>query len=148
MILDSLENAGRYAALHPAFADAFAFLRRPDLASLAAGRHEISDERLYAMAADGPGKRRDAGKLEAHDRYIDVQLVLEGTDEMGWKPRASCSKPAGEYDAKRDVRFFADEPDAWVAVRPGQVAIFFPEDAHLPMVSGGRIRKVVVKVRI
>jgi biofilm protein TabA len=148
MILDTLDNAGRYAALHPAFADAFAFLRRPDLASLAIGRHEIDGERLYATVADGPGKRREAGRLEAHDRHVDVQLALGGVDEMGWKPRASCSKPAGECDPEKDVRFFADAPDAWVAVRPGQFAVFFPEDAHLPMVSEGRIRKVVVKVRV
>jgi len=35
-----------------------------------------------------PGRAREAAKLECHRRYIDIQLVLEGVDEMGWKALA------------------------------------------------------------
>ena len=94
------------------------------------------------------GRKREDALLEAHKKYIDIQLVLAGTDEMGWKSRSSCKQPSGEYDQETDVQIFADEPDAWLSVRRGAFAIFFPEDAHMPLISSGRLHKVVAKVAV
>lgn len=146
MILDILDNAERYADLHPGLDLAFAFLRRGDLAELADGRHEIDGDRVYAMVMRGPGRASFEAELETHQAYIDVQVVVEGLDEMGWKAAANCEEPTGEHDEEKDVRFFADEPDAWIAVGPGAFAVFFPEDAHLPMISDENLHKVVIKV--
>ena len=65
---------------------------------------------------------------------------------MGWKPGSSCNQPAKDYDQNSDIQFFADKPDAWLPVESGTFAIFFPEDAHMPLISPGQIHKVVVKV--
>lgn len=146
MILDTLENAEKYIALHRGFAAAFAFLGRPDLRDLPVGKHEIDADRVYAIVAKEPGRRKEDAQLETHDRHIDIQFILSGTDTMGWKPKSSCRQPAKEYDEVKDIEFFSDEPDAWIAVRPGAFAIFFPEDAHLPLISDGLIHKVIVKV--
>jgi YhcH/YjgK/YiaL family protein len=67
---------------------------------------------------------------------------------MGWKPRSLCCRPTGDYDSQADIRFFADQPDAWVAVDEGAFAVFFPEDAHMPLISAAPIRKVVVKIAV
>ncbi len=148
MILARLEEADRYASLTPGFAQALAFLRRPDLGQLAPGRYEIDGTRVYAAVMQAPGKTRDAARMEAHRKYIDIQYVISGTDEMGWKSKAACLQPQGEYDPAKEVEFFADAPEAWVAVPPGHLAIFFLEDAHAPMVSAGDLHKVVVKVAV
>ena len=102
MILDTLARADRYCALHPLFARAFAFLRSADLQALAPGRHEVQGERLFAIVEACAGRTRAEAKLECHRRYIDIQLVLQGIDEMGWKPVAACLDPATDYDAARD----------------------------------------------
>ena len=148
MILDILENADRYHGLSKGFKEAFAFLMRPDLKGLSPGRHEIDDDRIFALVSTGPGRRRQDGRLETHEQYIDIQYVIAGTDEMGWKPKTACEQPAGPYDPERDIQFFADEPEAWVTVRRGAFVIFFPEDAHLPLISTEEVRKVVVKVAV
>ena len=146
MILDVLENAHRYLALNQGFAKAIEFLLRPDLKELPVGKYEIDGDRVYAMVSKDPGRRKEDALLETHEKYIDIQLVLAGTDDMGWKPRSSCKQPSGEYDQKRDVQFFADEPEAWLSTKSGSFAIFFPEDAHMPLISSGQLHKVVVKV--
>jgi len=146
MIFDVIENACRYEGLNKGFTKAIQFLLRPDLKELPAGRYEIDGERVYAMIAIEQGHRKEDEQLETHEKYIDIQMVLAGTDEMGWRPRSLCRQPSGEYDPASDIRFFADKPDAWLPVRSGAFVIFFPEDAHLPMVSSGIIHKVVVKV--
>jgi len=148
MILDTLQNANRYLALNPGFAAAFAFLARPDLRELPVGRYEVDGDRVYALVQRQPGRKPDAGKLEAHRNYIDVQVVLDGVDTMGWRPTPTCTSIAVPYNAEKDVMLFADQPTAWVAVGPGEFAIFFPEDAHLPMISDGELHKVVLKVRV
>jgi len=148
MIQDLLERAGDYEALHPGLAEAFAFLRRPDLAELAPGRHDIDGDRVYAMVARGAGRKAVDALLEVHDRYLDIQYVLTGVDDMGWKPRAECRRSATAYDPRADVAFFSDEPEAWLHLRPGRFAVFFPEDAHMPMVSDDTLHKVVVKVAV
>ncbi len=148
MILDTLSQADRYFKLHPLFVRAFAFLRSPDLGTLAPGRHTIQGEQLFAIVEACAGRTRAEAKLECHSRYIDIQLVLEGVDEMGWKPVAACVDPATDYDAARDIRFFNDAPASWVTTSPGAFCLFFPDDAHAPLVGTGFIRKVVVKIAV
>lgn len=148
MILASLAHAERYLALHPLFSEAFGFLRRSDLHALAPGIHPVRGDSVFAIVEVAEGRTREAARLECHRRYIDIQLVLEGVDEMGWRPLAQCSQPLGDYDEGRDIRFFADAPAAWVATHAGAFCVFFPEDAHAPLVSSGPLRKVVMKVAV
>jgi biofilm protein TabA len=146
MILDTLARADRYSGVHPLFVRAFEFLRNTDLKALAPGKHDIQGEQLFAIVEACTGRTRAEAKLECHRRYIDIQLVLEGLDEMGWKPLGECTEPATDYDAARDLRFFNDAPVSWIATPPGSFCVFFPDDAHAPLVSRGMIRKVVVKL--
>ena len=148
MILASLAEADRYSALHPLFAPAFEFLRGTDLKALAPGKHAVDGERIFAIVEACAARTRAEAKLECHRRYIDIQLVLEGIDEMGWKPVAACVDPATDYDAARDIRFFNDPPSSWIATPPGAFCLFFPDDAHAPLVGTGMIRKVVVKIAV
>jgi YhcH/YjgK/YiaL family protein len=148
MILDTLTQAERYLALHPLFPRAFDFLRHTDLHALAPGKHAVEGEQIFAIAEACAGRSRAEAQLECHRRYIDIQLVLAGIDEMGWKPVAECVDPATDYDAARDIRFFRDAPSSWIATPPGSFCLFFPDDAHAPLVSDGMIHKVVLKIAL
>ena len=148
MILDLVEKLPQYMPLGTGFAKAAEFLARADLDRLVAGRYEIDGDRVYAMVSRNLGRAREGARLEAHRQYVDIQVVLAGLDHIGWKPVSRCGVPDGEYIEQRDVRFYLDEPDAWVAVRPGSFAIFFPGDAHLPSISPEVIHKIVVKVAV
>lgn len=148
MILDILKKANHYLALNKNFSKAIGFLLRPDLKELPAGKYEIDGERVYAMVSKEPGRKKKDALLETHEKYIDIQLVLAGTDSMGWKPKSSCKKPSGEYDREEDIQYFADKPDTWISTKSGAFVIFFPEDAHMPLVSSGQLHKVVVKIAV
>lgn len=121
---------------------------RPDLKELPVNRYKIDGDLIYAIVDKGPGRNRKDAMLETHEKYIDIQLVLAGTDEMGWKPKASCVQPSGKYSPKKDLQFFSDEPDAWLATLPSVFTIFFPDDAHMPMISSGHLHKVIAKVAV
>ena len=148
MILSTLANADRYADLHPLFPQAFEFMRSTDLLALALGRYPIVEKQLFVIVESVPGRTRSEAKLECHRKYIDIQLVLEGTDEMGWKTLADCIDPVSDYSAEKDIQFFHDAPATWIATPPGAFCIFFPDDAHAPLVSDSHIRKVIFKIAV
>lgn len=148
MVIDRLEHADRYCDMHPAFAQAFAFLKRSDLAELPAERHAIDGDRLFCIISKGPGRPRSEANLEAHRKYIDIQYIIAGDEEMGWKPTADCRISHTPYDAEKDIEFFKDQPDGWNDVPPGSFVIFFPQDAHAPLVGEGEIHKAVLKIAV
>ncbi len=146
MIISPLSQSDRYAALHPLFPRAFEYIRNTDLLALAPGRYPIVGEQLFVIVENVAGRTREAAKLECHRKYIDIQLVLEGVDEMGWKALADCMQPVNDY--REDIQFFHDAPATWITTPPGAFCIFFPEDAHAPLVSNGNIRKAIFKVAV
>jgi YhcH/YjgK/YiaL family protein len=148
LVLDVLEQWTRYAHLHPAFTRAFAFLRETDLAMLPAGRHEIDGDAIYLSIDHVDGRGRDGARLESHREHIDIQLTISGDEQIGWRPLAACANPDGAFDATRDLGFYRDRPDTWLAVPPGTFTIFFPDDAHAPLAGSGPLRKAIVKIRV
>ena len=148
MILDSFELRARYEGLHLLFVQAFAFAAAHDLATLAPGRHVIDGDRLYLSIDHKEGRGRAGARLESHRRYIDIQLTIEGDEEIGWRPAADCRAPAGPFDGQRDICFYDDAPDSWLAVPTGRFAIFFPEDAHAPLAGTGLLKKAIFKIAV
>jgi len=148
MILDSLANADHYSALHPLFARAFDYLRTTNLAETDSGRFNLDGDNLIAIFSKGAGRERSSAKLECHRRYIDIQYIISGNDEMGWKSLRDCHQPVVEFNSDKDIQFFNDHTDTWVATPAGSFCLFFPYDAHAPLVSNGEIHKVVLKIAV
>jgi YhcH/YjgK/YiaL family protein len=148
MIIDSLENAEGYYDRHPAFAEAFAFLKHSNIAELPVADYPLNGDHLFCSISNGPGRTRAEAILEAHRRYIDIQYVIAGPEEMGWRRTGDCQKVHTPYDSERDVCFFEDTPDRWTVIESGFFVIFLPEDAHAPLVGQGSIHKAVVKVAV
>jgi YhcH/YjgK/YiaL family protein len=148
MILDSLDQASRYAPLHASFKTGFDFLRNRCRADLADGEVPIDGDRVFAIVARSKGRGRPAARLEAHRRYIDIQYVIEGHEVIGWSRLAGCVNPEAPYDREKDIIFFRDRAQTWFDVAPGSFAIFFPEDAHAPLAGEGPVLKIVIKVQV
>lgn len=148
MIIDTLDNAGKYTGLHKSFAKAFEFIKSQDLQTIEPGKFEIDGRELHASVSSKDGVKAADAKFEAHNNYIDIQVCPTGSETLGWKPREKCVDPKGEYNAEKDVIFYNDQPDTYFQLNAGQFAIFYPEDVHAPMIGEGPIKKLVVKVKI
>lgn len=148
MILDTIANMERYSVLHPRFATVFEYINKTDLLALANGQHAILGQDLFAIVERVPGRLKSDAKLECHRKYIDIQLVLSGVDTMGWKPLVDCQLAVDDYNTSTDIQFFYDAPDAWVATPANAYCIFFPEDAHAPLVGTQNIHKIVFKIAV
>lgn len=146
MITDFLHNYKTYLPLHPRFARAFAYLTAADLSQLPEGRTDIEGDEIFIMVSRGELRRAEDAPIEVHDRYIDIQVVIEGAETYGWKERSALVQPRGGFDAESDIQFFDDAPSLYYTARAEQMSIFFPEDGHAPLIGSGSIFKCVVKV--
>ena len=147
-IFGKLAECEKYLGINPLVEKAFAFLKRPDLAALSAGRQEIDGDRCWANVIDATLTPYAECKLEAHRRYIDIQMPVTGPEVIGIAEMDAAAR-ALPFNEKDDSVVY-DGPSEPVTLQPGDFAIFLPSGAHAPCgrASGGpeKIRKVVVKV--
>jgi biofilm protein TabA len=152
MIFDRLDQSGQYRRLHPGFDAAFDLLQSTPFAELKPGRHDVMGETLFLLLNEDEARGRDAAKLEAHRKYIDVQFIVPragaAAEEFGWRAAADCTNVAEKYDKEKDVVFFADRPELWFTLPPGHFVVFFPSDAHASLAGTGKLLKAVVKVAV
>ncbi|MEO8416306.1 MAG: YhcH/YjgK/YiaL family protein [Ginsengibacter sp.] len=150
MIVDNLLNAEKYFCMHPLFAKAFDYIKSRDLGTIEPGKYEIDGDQLRSIVSNKKGMTamESAAKFECHDKHIDIQLCIKGTEQMGWKPRQDCIQQKGDYNPEKDVTFYNDAPDMYFQLTNNQFAIFFPEDVHAPMIGDDEIMKMVIKVKI
>lgn len=150
MIIDDLNNINKYVGVHPRFEKAFTYLTSTDFENIQPGKYEIDGDDIFAMIVndDGVAMLDSTAQFECHNTYIDIQYVFGGLETVGYKSRLTCVEPRGEYDAKKDVLFYEDAPDFFFKLYPGQFGIYFPDDVHAPMIGAGKIRKVVMKIRL
>lgn len=153
MLLCTIDEFQRYIALHPRFAEAHRWIRRFLTEKLPDGKHEISGEQLFVTAETGETHPYGKRKFESHRRYIDIQVVLEGTETMHWWPidRLHVREP---FQDGVDYCFYADPLGAVVDLNmsAGHVVVFWPSDGHKPVchppAGPSRYRKLVFKVEI
>ena len=150
MIIDTIQNASKYYSVHPLFAKAFEYINATDLASAEAGKYEVDGDNLKAIFSNKKGMTAEESiaKFECHNKNIDIQLCINGKEQIGWKPREKCITPKGDYNPDKDVQFYDDAPDTFFSLTGGQFAIFFPEDVHAPMIGDSEIKKLVIKVKL
>ena len=148
MIIDTLDNLSKYVGLNPLFADVVTFLKEHDLSALEAGKYPIKDKDLFVNITTAKGRSREEATLETHINMIDIQIPLDVEETFGYTPLQDL--PAFEYNAEKDITKYGDTlAQTYVTCRPGQMAIFFPQDGHAPCISvSAEIRKAIFKVKV
>ena len=87
--------------------------------------------------------------LHAHQAYLDIHVLLEGRERIGWRSTDSCEHPRAAFDVENDFVLYDDAPTSYVDLQPGDFAIVYPEDAHAPLIGQGeKIRKLIIKARV
>ncbi|HEY0969078.1 MAG TPA: YhcH/YjgK/YiaL family protein [Opitutaceae bacterium] len=105
----------------------------------------------FALEQAYVSKPRAEGKYESHRKYIDLQAILAGEEWMEFT-HVSRLVLKDDFSAERDVLFYQDlTAGSRLRVGPGEVAVFFPADAHMPslaIAAPALVYKTVVKVPV
>jgi len=147
MIVAPLSEFGTYLKLHPLFGRVEQALITMDF-SKPGERIYIEGENLIAIPSFNKARSAGDAPLESHDKYIDIQICLQGEETMGWRDRQTCNTIKEPYNSDNDITFYSDQPTFFVTLKPNHFAIFYPSDCHAPLIGEGFIKKVVFKVKI
>ena len=146
MIIDTLDNFGKYVALNPLFAEVEKFMQENNLEALEDGKYPIKDKDLFVNITTAKGKAPDEAVLETHVKMIDIQIPLDGPETYGYTPL--CDLPEYEYNAEKDITKYEEMAQSFIDCKPGMFAIFFPQDGHAPCISmAPEIKKAIFKVK-
>jgi biofilm protein TabA len=151
MIYDNLTRCALYPQ-NSLFERAFAFLKTLGTGS-PCGKTVLQGDDLFVGIDEYQTKKRETARPETHRTYIDIQVLLSGSEQI--EVFSAANLIGGDpYDAGRDLRFY-DRPakaEAVLSLEPGKFAVFFPDDAHMPGLQNGTaaetVKKAVAKIRI
>ena len=140
----------KYALTHPRFALAFEHLKKILAEGIDEGKHIIDGDNLFINVVTYETKPAEQSVFEAHKKYIDIQLVLEGEEIIGFDaPEAlTVTKP---YSDEADCMLYAlgNTYDP-IKFSKGKITIIFPEEPHAPGIAidnnPSKVKKAIFKV--
>ena len=103
---------------------------------------------LYLRFVEYETKPAEEILFEAHIKYWDLQIVVEGEEYIGYAPLETLTESV-PYDEKNDIAFYCGDGLDFKLCR-GVAVLLAPWDAHRPGAIVGdtssNIKKVVVKL--
>lgn len=136
--------------VQPAFKTALEWLRQMPT-DITTGEHNITSRNIYANVQGGAALAPEAGQFETHQNYADIHFCVSG-GEIIYYGNPALLKLAMPYDPSKDVALYNWQADqASLSLLPGQAAIFYPGEAHLPKIFDGKnktLKKVIIKIKI
>lgn len=148
MILDTLENFQIYAEINEKFKTVLDFLQNNEISGLPEGRHVISTE-IFAISSKYETITEADTFIESHRKYIDIQIMVKGSERMGICTRDLCIQH--EYNDAEDYQKLEGSLD-FITVKEGFFTVFFPHDGHMPQLmiedKPEEVRKIVIKMPV
>lgn len=149
MIIDSIRNWKRYAGILPNYERAMEFAL--SIQDAPAGRydcHDLPEGAVYAMIQEGETQSPEDGLIEAHRKYADVQMMLDGSEAVYY-----CDiEGLAEAVPYRDDAVLYENAGQPIHICKGMFYIALPQDGHMPCrnVNDRQIhfRKIVLKIRL
>ncbi len=147
MIMDKLERFRCYQRSVPELWDAVRFVEKVQREQLPPGKYPVG--KAFAFVQEGQTRAFEEAEFETHDEYLDVQILLEGSEmwEFADKADLKTSKP---YDPQTDIEFLTGKGSR-IQMQPGMFYVVYPSDGHKPCChekTPTSYRKVVVKIKI
>lgn len=146
MIVDSIGNVGEYISLNPKIANGLEKLNEVEMEY-----HKRFDfDGGYLFFQEGITTPIDEGTFEAHRKYIDIQMVLDGSEYVAWAPINELTIDL-EYKAEKDVVRLNGSPKVIMKIDKGMAYICLPHDGHKALKHKNEAMaysKAVIKVEI
>jgi len=108
-------------------------------------------EGVFALEQAYNTKAQSEGKWESHRKYIDIQVVVVGEENL-LVAEVSHLELSEDLTPAKDLLFYKPYAQgSALRLKAGEAAILFPADGHLPGIRVDApvlVRKTVVKVPV
>ncbi len=151
MLVGKIEDFKSSDFEHENIKKAFEFIETHDLLSLPEGKTVIDGDNVWVNRSTYVGRELDKCKIEGHQKYLDLQLVIKGVEGFGYvdisREGLEVTSP---YDEVKDKANYKGEVDGIIYLHDHQFALVYPEDLHMPLikVNDETIEKAVFKIKL
>ncbi|MCI9620823.1 MAG: DUF386 domain-containing protein [Dorea sp.] len=149
MIFGNIQNLREYLCMEDGIFECFNYAKENNLSAYDRGCHEIDAKRIFVNIVEYETVKPEDRFWEAHREYLDVHLMLEGTERIDLNFIQNMD--VKEYAAKDDFLSMDGEKNASVILKPGDFLVCYPTDAHRTAVAADKqenIKKAIFKVKI
>jgi YhcH/YjgK/YiaL family protein len=151
MIIGKLKDLNLYKGLCKNIDKAIDYAISTDLLSLAVGKYEIDGKNIYINRQSYTGKPVADCVAENHKDYLDLQILLKGSEGFGYADISNSTlQLIDPYNKEKDVTKYTCTDETVYTMTMGSFAILFPEDIHRPQIkiNDSTIEKAVIKIKI
>lgn len=151
MLLGHLNHISLNPFLPAKLKQAIEFVKTQITPQSALGRYDIDGDHLFVILSEDKTELPIARKAEYHQKYIDIQIVLAGSEGYEVSVYPQEGEPAEDYLSTKDLAFIPSGKEAKMLVlNAGDFIVFYPGEVHKPLcrMQGAteKVRKVVVKI--
>ena len=112
------------------------------------GKYPFTED-CFVNVMDCNTKADCTAMMEAHDKFVDVQFLIDGEEKIFYTDRTPLE--LGEaYNEAKDRCFYKWEKADVVTYKTGEAVVLYPQEAHLPGCAVNTpmvAKKAVMKVR-
>lgn len=111
---------------------------------------EIEGDKIFAIYQTYMSKSHDSIKVEGHQKYIDIQYIHDGEEQILLAPLSAITTN-DVYNSEKDLYFPKVDSYSILQLKPTDGAILFPIDLHGPgycVDNPSQVKKIVIKVAI
>lgn len=150
MIYGEIKELNNYRGLSEAFDKAIDYILSGEYKNGVPGKNIIDGDVLYFNCPKDPvTKEVKDGFFEGHKQYIDIHVVIEGEENLGYTPNSKMTV-SKEYDVEGDYELFEGDVQAFFHLDNTKFLAFFPGEPHMALIKVGEepktIKKVIFKV--
>jgi biofilm protein TabA len=152
MLTCNVKNLQEQIRENEGFQRAIDFLSQIDIDNISLGKIDLDGENVYVRIMEYKTLPFEEVEFEAHKKYIDIHYVING-EEAIWVIDSEKLIEVDEYDSEEDI--YCGKPNSTdmvskIILSKGDLAVFYPSDAHAPkgiVVYSTKVKKMVIKIR-
>uniref|UniRef100_UPI0025BB19B5 YhcH/YjgK/YiaL family protein n=1 Tax=Fusobacterium sp. TaxID=68766 RepID=UPI0025BB19B5 len=121
-----------------------------DYENKAIGRNEIEKDDVFFNVQEIITKDIEGSFFETHKKYIDIQIVIEGSENYGILLSDKDLEIVEPFNFEKDFTLFNKKPETIITLTPEDFIIFFTDEPHMPglkVLEKKAIKKVVYKIK-
>lgn len=149
MIFNNLNNISTIKGIDKNILMALEYTISNNLIDYEKGTHYIDGKDIFFNRVSYETKEESKGFWEGHKEYIDVHVILNGSERINYN--LSNNLKILDYEEEGDFVSFSGENKQSLILEEGDFVVFYPEDIHMTgliVEEQEKVEKVIFKVKL
>lgn len=149
MIYGELKELKFYKGISENLDKAIEYIEKGEYKNGVEGKNEIDGDKVFFNFQNADIRKEEEAFFEGHKKYIDIQLVIEGEELIGYTSRSNVVRTSS-WDAEKDFEVYEGSIEHRFVLNEDTFIILFPEEPHMPLLESEKgfkkVKKAVFKV--